>query len=89
MNHRIVERSGVQNPLLPTGHTNGTVSSAIKPNARGENKISFVEDFNMEHSASGISVTWLSAAASDSARPGRSRSARAHQKSAPSCIYLG
>jgi len=90
MNHRSVNRRVPQNSHRPVGRPEGTGFSRTTPELKGERQRPFVEDFNMEHSYSGVAVSVITnSARSDSADSGTSRGGYADPMNSLSCVYLG
>ena len=64
--------------------------SRSKPESGSEGNRTFAQDFNMEHSFSGVTVTMKKVfTGSKAAESGSSRSAHADPMNLPSCVYLG
>jgi hypothetical protein len=94
MNHRSPIRRNTQISLKPAHRSEGSVFSMATPDSApesmAERKRPFVEDFNMEHSCSNVTVALRAySAASDAGEQGRSRNPAALSMNTPSCIYLG
>jgi hypothetical protein len=87
MNHRTMtsrtNRKSTPQANLPEGSIFSTVSIESRP----EGKLGFLEDFNMEHSGSNVSVSFI--AFSAAAEAVAKRSANTASLSSPSCVYLG
>lgn len=87
MNHRIANRRGSQNPPKAAGRSDGTRISINKLETRSERRQAFLEDFNMEHCRSTVSVALLAFSnGSDSVEP---RKSFTQPVNSPSCVYLG
>ncbi|MGA3263542.1 MAG: hypothetical protein ABSC47_05800 [Terracidiphilus sp.] len=90
MNHRSVSRGKSQPSRRPAGNPEETGNSKIELGLRRANERPFVEDFNLEHSLAGASITQISISASagfvESATPGYSR---AYELISPNCVYIG
>jgi hypothetical protein len=87
-------RLAAQISLKPGGQHAGAQVSPVRPESRPESrsdrKRPFLEDFNMEHSCSNVTVALRAfSVSSDPVEPGKSRSISALSTNTPSCIYLG
>jgi hypothetical protein len=94
MNHRSPIRRSTQISLKPVGRPEGSAISVSKPESRpesrAERKRPFVEDFNMEHTCSNVTVALMAfSAGSDPGEQARSRNPALLSMNTPSCIYLG
>jgi hypothetical protein len=94
MKHRSPIRPSVEISLKPAGRPDGPVLSISKPESRTESttekKRPFVEDFNMEHSCTTVTVALIAfSAGSDAGEQAKSRNPAALSMNTPSCIYLG
>jgi len=89
-NHRSVNRLTIQSSHRAAGRPESTGFSRTASESKGEKKHTFAEDFNMEHSLSGVTVTVITiSSGSDSAESGTVRSLYAESMNSPSCVYLG
>jgi hypothetical protein len=87
MNHRTTNRRGTQNPAQTASRPQGAGFSKTKMETRSERTQPFVEDFNMEHCCSAVTVALIAFSAnSDSAE---SRNPYTQSMNLPSCVYLG
>jgi hypothetical protein len=94
MNHRSPIRRSSQALLKPAGRPEGPVISIpepeSRPESRTERKRTFVEDFNMEHSCSNVTVALRAfSAGSESGEQAKSRNPALLSMNTPTCIYLG
>ena len=82
MNHRTVNHR-------TTGRPSATSVGSSKSDTDVRNS-TFLEDFNMEHSCSSVSVKLKAfSAAAEAMEMGASRNSYNPAKSLPSCVYLG
>jgi hypothetical protein len=81
MNHRSANRGIPPSLLRPLGRPD--VSAKNRPTPKFTNPCTFVEDFNMEHSSTGVSVTVVTM------ESGAARNQNAYVVNSPSCVYLG
>src|ERR1019366_5944604 len=89
-NHLSVRRDKVQHSLRPVCHTEGTNFSEMESRLASANPLPFVEDFNLEHFFSGISITQVViSASSDFTEPRTPRNPSACDLSSPNCVYIG
>jgi hypothetical protein len=79
MNHRSVSRGIPPSLLRPTGRPEA--SQKNKPATKFTTSTTFVEDFNMEHSASSVGKLTMES--------GVARTSNACIVNSPSCVYLG
>lgn len=90
MNHRSASRSATQRSPGPVGRSEAAGCSMGKPEFIRGSQHSFLEDFNLEHSLSGVTITLFAISASaDPAQSGLQRSTEARELISPSCVYLG
>jgi hypothetical protein len=90
MSHRPENRRTTQNPALRITHAGTTQLPKSKHESESESNQPFLEDFNMEHCCSAVTVALLAASANvDSMDPRTPRNPHAHPFNAPSCVYLG
>jgi hypothetical protein len=90
MNDQSLSRRTNQNPIRPLNRrvASTPINSNQQPNT--ESHQPFVEDFNMEHCCSAVSVALLAISADSNAMDPRiPRNPHAHPFNAPSCVYLG
>lgn len=89
MNNRSGNRQAPPPSLRLVGLTKGTSFSKVGPEPSRENRRTFFDDFNLEHSLS-IAVTRMTIPSSSSSEepkaPGRRYTQSQHS---PSCVYLG
>ena len=85
MNHRSVNhRTTGRAPAMKTG------SSKSGMEAKGTSKQAFVEDFNMEHSCSNVTVKLMAfSAAAEAMESSASRNPYGSSINLPSCVFLG
>jgi hypothetical protein len=81
MNHHSANRGIPPSLLRPIGRPDA--STRNRTNAKFTNSRTFVEDFNMEHSSSGVTVSLITR------EPSVARSQNAYVVNSPSCVYLG
>ena len=81
MNHRSVNRGIPPSLLRPMGRPD--VSAKNRPTQKFTSPCTFVEDFNMEHSSAGVTVSVVTM------EPGATRNQNAGHVNSPSCVYLG
>ncbi|HEY6848151.1 MAG TPA: hypothetical protein VI320_18365 [Terracidiphilus sp.] len=85
MNHRSVNHRSAG---LVSGAKSGSSKSSME--TKGSTKRAFVEDFNMEHSCSNITVKLKAfSAAAEAMDSSASRNSYGSSSSLPSCVYLG
>jgi hypothetical protein len=94
MKHRSPIRHSAQISLQQAGRHEGALLSISKPQSmsesRAERKRTFLEDFNMEHSCSNLTVALRAfSASSESGEQAKSRNPAMLSMNTPSCIYLG
>ena len=93
MNHRSGNRCATPSSSRQMGRAQGAGFSKTKLESRGESmnerQRPFLEDFNMEHSFSGVTVTLISVSGSDPKETGSPRNPYAHSMTSPNCVYLG
>jgi hypothetical protein len=94
MKHKSPIRHSIEISLQPVGQPDGPFLSITRPESRTESttekKRPFVEDFNMEHSCSNVTVALIAfSAGSDAGEQARSRNPAALSMNTPSCVYLG
>jgi len=90
MNHRSINRRAPQSSHRPAARPEGTGFSRNTPESSGESQRPFVEDFNMEHSFSGVAVSSMTnSARSNSSESGTPRRGYAEPMNSLSCVYLG
>lgn len=90
MGHQAAHKSVTQNSRPSASLLSATGFSPVKSETSCAGRRSFAEDFNMEHSASRIPGTRHPAQSiGDSVDAGTSRSAQAHSKASPNCVYFG
>ena len=85
MNHRTVNHSA-------TGRQTAANAGFSKPGTEAKSSANraFVEDFNMEHSRSNVSVKLMAfSAPAEAMESGASRNSYGPSKTLPSCVYLG
>jgi hypothetical protein len=87
-------RHSIEISLKPAARPDGPVLSISKPESRPEftteKKRTFVEDFNMEHSCSNVTVALKAfSTGTDAGEQSRSRNPTALSMNTPSCVYLG
>ena len=88
--HLSVSRVKVQHSLRPVCHTEGTNFSEIESRLASANPLPFVEDFNLEHSFSGVCITRIVISSrSDFAKSRTPRNPRASDLNSPNCVYIG
>jgi hypothetical protein len=89
-NHRSVSLGKSQPLSRLVGNPEETGNSKIELGLRRANERPFVEDFNLEHSLAGASITQITISASagflESAKPGNSH---AYKLNSPNCVYIG
>jgi hypothetical protein len=85
MNHRSVNHRSAG---LVSAAKSGSSKSSME--TKGSTKRAFVEDFNMEHSCSNITVKLKAfSAAAEAMDSSVSRNSYGPSSSLPSCVYLG
>jgi hypothetical protein len=94
MKHRSPTRHSAQISLKQASRPAGAVISISMPDSRpeawAEKQRPFLEDFNMEHSCSNVTVALRAfSAASEPGEQARSRNPAMLSMNTPSCIYLG
>ena len=94
MKHPSPLRRSAMITLQKAGRPEGAVLSVSRPEPRpeslSERKRPFLEDFNMEHSCSNVTVALRAfSAASESGEQARSRNPAALSINTPTCVYLG
>jgi hypothetical protein len=90
MNHLSVSRNTSQHSFRPVGHPKSADFSKIKPELTRANKRTFVEDFNLEHSFSDLSIVQIAISASaDLAVHATPGSHRAYDRNSLNCVYIG
>jgi len=90
MKHKSPIRHSIEISLKPAGRPEGAVLSISRPESATAKKRTFVEDFNMEHSCSNVTVALKAfSAGSDAGEQARSRNPAALSMNTPSCVYLG
>jgi hypothetical protein len=90
MNDRSLTQRTTQNPVRPLNRQAASTLVKSNPQQNGESHQPFVEDFNMEHCCSAVSVALLAISADSNAMDPRiPRNPHAHPFNAPSCVYLG
>lgn len=90
MNHRIISRRGPQGPLRQASRMDGAISSLGKLDGKSDRRQAFLEDFNMEHCCSTVTVKLLAFSASaDALEQASSRNPYSQPVNSPSCVYLG
>jgi hypothetical protein len=94
MKHRSPIRHSAQISFKNAARPEGAVLTISKPESRletwAEKKRPFLEDFNMEHSCSNVTVALRGfSASSDSGDQAKSRNPAMLSMNTPSCIYLG
>lgn len=88
MDHRSVNRRTAQSSYRPATQPGGAGFSRSRAASGNEGNRTFAQDFNMEHSLSGATVTIKKAfTASKAAETSPSRST--DPMNLPSCVYLG
>jgi hypothetical protein len=89
-NHPSVSRNTRRHSLRPVSHPERTGFSKIEPGLTRDKTASFVEDFNLEHSFSGVSITLLAiSASSDFVESGTIGDPSAYDLHSPNCVYIG
>ena len=68
MKHKSPIRHSIEISLKPAGRPEGAVLSISRPESTTAKKRTFVEDFNMEHSFSGVTVTLVAVSAGSDPR---------------------
>jgi hypothetical protein len=87
MNHRSpAQRAHQPAPTAGAPPETGAHTST-KAKSTGKTPQAFIEDFNMEHSCSNVTVSLR--AFSDAADSSATRNKLAHSANSPSCVYLG
>jgi hypothetical protein len=81
MNHRSGNRGIPPSLLRPIGRHEASAKN--RPAQKFTNPCTFVEDFNMEHSSAGVTVSVVTM------EPGAARNQNAYVVNSPSCVYLG
>jgi len=94
MKHRSPTRHSAQISLQQASLPEGAMLSISRPQSMPqsspEGKRPFVEDFNMEHSCSNVTVALRAfSAGSESGEPAKSRNPAVLSMNTPSCVYLG
>jgi hypothetical protein len=94
MKHRSLIRHSAEISFKQAGRPHGAVLSISKPQSmsesRAERKRTFLEDFNMEHSCSNVTVALRAfSASSESGEQAKSRNPAVLSMNTPSCVYLG
>ena len=94
MNHRSVNQGATQTSPSQRGIPERAGISRIKlesgSKSGSERERPFLEDFNMEHSCSNVTVALKAfSAGSDAGEQARSRNPAALSMNTPSCVYLG
>jgi hypothetical protein len=91
MNRRPPIRLAPHNPHKSgSQHAVAAARTESRPESRSDRKQPFLEDFNMEHSCSNVTVALRAfSASSDPGEQSKSRSINALTMNTPSCIYLG
>ena len=90
MNHLSVSRNTSQHSLRPVGRPKSAGFSKIKPELTRANQRAFVEDFNLEHSFSDLSIVQIAISASaDLAVHATPGSRRAYDRNSLNCVYIG
>ena len=85
MNHRSVNHRSAG---LVSGAKSGSSKSSME--TKGSTKRAFVEDFNMEHSCSSLTVKLKAfSAAAEAMDSSVSRNSYGTSMNLPSCVYLG
>jgi len=87
MNHRSPTQRAQHSAPRTVTHPESTAQTNIAVESSGKPRQAFVEDFNMEHSCSNVTVSLR--AFSDAQDSATSRSRFAHSLNSPSCVYLG
>jgi hypothetical protein len=90
MNQLSAHRHVSQKPPQPISRRTQPALSTSRPESNAASTQPFVEDFNMEHCGSAVSVGLLAFSAdADAMDPRSPRNPHAHALNAPSCVYLG
>jgi hypothetical protein len=90
MNHRTMNRNAKRSSLRPITRPQGGVYPNDDMAFNADPKQPFLEDFKMEHCASGVTVKLIAfSAGCDTAESGMTRNSAAYQANLPSCVYLG
>jgi hypothetical protein len=87
MNHRSPTQRAHQPAPTAGAHAESKAHISTKAESVGKARQAFVEDFNMEHSCSNVTVSLR--AFSDAADSATTRNKFAHSSNSPSCVYLG
>jgi len=90
MNHRSVSLHTTQRSVRAQARSEGNGFSRINSELLRGAKLSFAEDFNLEHSLAGATITVIAISASgDSAGSSAPGSPYARDLTSPNCVYLG
>lgn len=94
MKHTSPIRHPAQISLKPAGRSESSVLSISKPESRPESSVErkrpFVEDFNIEHSCSSVTVALKAfSAGSEIGEQSKSKNQAALSMNTPTCVYLG
>jgi hypothetical protein len=87
MNHRYAHRSATQISPSTNSRPETKSLSKCKTDSKREMNRPFIEDFNMEHSCSAVTVSLI--AFSDSLESATTRNPYTQSASSPTCVYLG